>query len=54
MNIPDARSHPLFNPTMDARTGYCTRTLLCCAIRDANGKTVAVLQVGFGAFLEWA
>ena len=44
MNVPDVYSHPLFNPTIDKLTGYHTRSMLCCPIRDLSGKNVAVLQ----------
>ncbi len=44
MNVPDAYTHPLFNSTVDKDTGYQTRNLLCCAIRDMSGRNVAVLQ----------
>jgi GAF domain-containing protein len=33
-----------FNRAVDSCTGYRTRSLLCCPIRDATGKTIAVLQ----------
>lgn len=45
MNIQDAYNHPLFSPVIDKLTGYITRSILCCAIRDMSGKSVAVLQV---------
>ena len=45
MNVSDVYSHPLFNPMVDKLTGYRTRSLLCCPIRDLSGKNVAVLQV---------
>ena len=44
MNIDDAYSHPLFNPEIDRRTGYRTRSMLTCAITDSSGKPTAVLQ----------
>jgi GAF domain-containing protein len=39
---PRAAIH--FNREVDRCTGYRTRSLLCCPIRDATGKTIAVLQ----------
>lgn len=44
MNIPDTYAHPLFNSTIDRSTGFRTHNMLCCAISDASGKNVAVLQ----------
>ncbi|GBG00359.1 cAMP phosphodiesterase [Raphidocelis subcapitata] len=44
MNIRDAYSHPLFNPAIDARTGFRTRNILCCAVNDVNNEPIAVLQ----------
>ena len=46
MNIPDAYAHPLFNSYVDRMTGFRTRNLRSCAIRDGQGRNVAVLQVG--------
>ncbi|MBI4493956.1 MAG: GAF domain-containing protein [Chloroflexi bacterium] len=45
LNIPDAYADPRFNPEVDRRTGYRTRTILCVPFRDATGTTVGVLQV---------
>lgn len=45
MNIPDAYSHPLFNPEIDRATQYTTRNILCTAIKDMSGKNIAVVQV---------
>lgn len=45
MNLPDAYSHPLFNPDIDRQTRYTTRNILCCAIADTSDRNVAVLQV---------
>lgn len=44
LNIPDAYQSPLFNPEVDRRTGFRTRNILCCAVSDITGKSVAVLQ----------
>lgn len=44
MNTPDAYAHPLFNKNIDKVTGFRTRNMLTCPIKDAMGKTVAVLQ----------
>lgn len=55
MNIPDAYAHPLFNPAIDAKTGFRTRNMLCCAVQDEmTGSPVAVLQArGVCAWGEW-
>ncbi len=45
LNIPDAYEDPRFNQEFDRRTGYRTRSILCMPMRDAEGKTVGVLQV---------
>ncbi|KAG1667446.1 hypothetical protein FOA52_012201 [Chlamydomonas sp. UWO 241] len=45
MNVANAYEEPLFNPSIDKETGFRTRSILCCAITDGSGKTVAVLQV---------
>ncbi len=45
INIPDAYSDPRFNPEVDKRTGYRTRSILCLPIRNKNGKIVAALQL---------
>ncbi|KAG1670017.1 hypothetical protein FOA52_011173 [Chlamydomonas sp. UWO 241] len=44
LNVPDAYTHPLFNPEVDRVTGYRTQNMLCTAIRDIQGRNVAVLQ----------
>ncbi|HLE24611.1 MAG TPA: sigma 54-interacting transcriptional regulator [Thermodesulfobacteriota bacterium] len=43
-NIEDAYKHPKFNPDVDKRTGYTTKTLLCVPMKDINGKPIGVLQ----------
>eukprot|EP00948_MAST-09A_sp_MAST-9A-sp1_P002839 g2839.t1 len=45
LNIPDAYKHPKFNKSVDAKTGYKTKSILCQPVRDSNNKIVAVLQV---------
>jgi adenylate cyclase len=45
INIPDAYADPRFNPEVDRRTGYRTRTILCAPIRDGAGAVVGVAQV---------
>jgi hypothetical protein len=43
--VPDAYSHPLFNPEIDRATQFTTRNILCTAIKDMSGKNIAVVQV---------
>jgi adenylate cyclase len=40
INIPDAYADPRFNPEVDQRTGYRTRTILCAPIRDGTGAVI--------------
>ena len=44
LNIPDAYNSELFNPDIDKMTGFTTRNILCCPIRDTSGQIVAVMQ----------
>lgn len=43
--LPNAYEDPRFNPEVDARSGYRTRTLLVSPIDDRDGKRAGVLQV---------
>ncbi|MBF0458693.1 MAG: SpoIIE family protein phosphatase [Nitrospirae bacterium] len=43
-NIPDAYSDPRFNREFDARTGYRTRSILCCPMVNAEGRLIGVLE----------
>jgi len=43
--IPDAYADPRFNPDVDKRTGYRTRSILCLPIRNKAGKIIATLQL---------
>jgi adenylate cyclase len=55
LNIADAYQHPLFNPEIDQRTGYRTRTILCAPVRDQKGDTIGVISAinrRQGAFTE--
>ncbi len=45
VNIPDAYRDARFNPEVDRKTGYTTRTILCAPVRDAAGEIVGVAQV---------
>ncbi len=45
VNIPDAYQDPRFNPEVDRKTGYHTRTILCIPMRTREGKILGVFQV---------
>ncbi len=45
VNIPDAYADPRFNPEVDKRTGYRTRTILCMPVRNETREIVGVMQV---------
>lgn len=34
-----------FSSRTDQLTGFTTKTILCCPIRDSTGKNIAVLEV---------
>jgi Nif-specific regulatory protein len=44
INVEDAYSYPKFNPEIDKRTGYRTKSILCVPLKDIKGKTIGVLQ----------
>lgn len=54
--IPDAYEDARFNPEVDRRTGYRTRSILCVPMRDQHGEITGVIQVlnkkGGGPFTE--
>ena len=46
LNIPNAYAHPMFNRSIDRKTGYRTHNILCMPIFDAsNTNVVAVVQL---------
>jgi adenylate cyclase len=45
VNIRDAYQDPRFNPEVDRRTGYHTRTILCMPLRNEKNEIVGVMQV---------
>jgi putative ABC transport system ATP-binding protein len=45
VRIDDAYGDPRFNPDMDRRTGFRTRSILCVPLRDAQGEVFAVSQL---------
>ncbi|HTE56646.1 MAG TPA: GAF domain-containing protein [Kofleriaceae bacterium] len=45
VNIPDAYIDKRFQPAVDLRSGYRTRSILCTPMRDSKGVIIGVLQV---------
>lgn len=45
INIPYAYADLRFNPAVDNKTGYFTRSILCMPIINKHGKTIGVTQV---------
>jgi serine phosphatase RsbU (regulator of sigma subunit) len=45
INLTDAYQDPRFEPDVDRRLGYRTRTLLCLPIRNKDNDVVGVLQL---------
>jgi signal transduction histidine kinase len=45
LNIPDAYNDTRFQPAVDLRSGYRTRSILCMPMRNNLGATIGVTQV---------
>jgi len=45
LNIPDAYLDARFNPEVDKRTGYHTKTILCMPMKNKDGDIVGVFQL---------
>jgi len=45
VNIPYAYADLRFNPAFDKKTGYFTRSILCCPVINKDGKVIGVTQV---------
>jgi len=45
INIPEAYKDSRFNPEIDKKTGYITKTILCMPVKNKKGKTIGVTQV---------
>jgi putative ABC transport system ATP-binding protein len=45
INIPDAYADPRFNPDVDKKTGYRTRSILSLPIKNQDGVVFAVAQL---------
>ncbi|MBN1774002.1 MAG: sigma 54-interacting transcriptional regulator [Deltaproteobacteria bacterium] len=43
--VPEASGDPRFNPEIDRRTGYTTRSMIAVPVRDEGGAIRGVLQV---------
>jgi hypothetical protein len=44
LNIPDAYKDPRFNRSIDQKTGYKTKSILCLPILNENGQCIAVAE----------
>ena len=45
VRVADAYADPRFNPDVDRRTGFRTRSVLCLPLHDRNGEVFAVTQL---------
>jgi putative ABC transport system ATP-binding protein len=45
VRIEDAYADPRFNPDVDRRTGFRTRSILCVPLKDSRGQVFAVAQL---------
>ncbi len=45
VNIPDAYADERFNPEVDRKTGYRTRSILCVPVINKHGIAIGVVQV---------
>jgi adenylate cyclase len=45
INIPDAYADPRFNPAVDKKTGFRTRSILCMPVKNKDGQIIGVSQV---------
>ena len=45
VNIPDAYKDDRFNPEVDRKTGFTTRSILCVPVVNKHGLAVGVMQV---------
>ncbi|MCI0445600.1 PP2C family protein-serine/threonine phosphatase [bacterium] len=43
--LKDAYKDRRFNPEIDKKTGYHTKTMLCTAMKDRKGKKIGVIQI---------
>ncbi len=45
INILDAHTDPRFNPEIDRKTGYHTKSILCMPVTNKRGQVIGVVQV---------
>lgn len=45
VNIPDAYLDHRFNPEVDKKSGYHTKTILCMPMKNKDGKVIGVFQL---------
>ncbi|KAJ3203839.1 hypothetical protein HDU82_006278 [Entophlyctis luteolus] len=45
LNIPDAYQDPRFNRSVDIKTGFRTRNILCIPMKNAKGQVIGVTQL---------
>jgi serine phosphatase RsbU (regulator of sigma subunit) len=45
LNIPDAYFDPRFNPDIDRKSGYRTRSILCMPMKNKDGQIIGVFQL---------
>ncbi len=45
INVKDAYNDERFNPEIDQKTGYFTKTILCIPMKNRQGETIGVFQV---------
>jgi adenylate cyclase len=45
VNIPNAYADPRFNPEIDRKTGFRTRSILCVPVINKHGMPIGVVQV---------
>ncbi len=45
INIADAYADPRFNPAIDKRTGFRTKSILCVPLRNMQGAIIGAVQV---------
>lgn len=45
LNIADAHKDSRFNPEIDKKTGYDTKTILCMPLKNKDGKILGVFQL---------
>jgi adenylate cyclase len=45
MRVDDAYGDPRFNPEVDRRTGFRTRSIPCLPVHDSRGEVFAVTQL---------